>query len=372
MDVYHVKRIAQFPYVRAESMFLPGNGKEDLVSTSLLVIGATGGAGSEVMRSALARGWQVRTFGRRRPSQDGIDHVAGDALDAAALRRAARGADVVFHGANPPRYQRWQTLVPAMLENAIEAARAADARLILPGNVYNFGPDAFPVLHEGAPQQPVSRKGRVRVALEDMLRRATEDGMRATVLRAGDFFGPHAPASWLTSVMLRPGKPPRRIIYPGEPAAGHAWAYLPDYGEAVARLIAAEDALQRFETLHFAGHYFEHGVAFAEALARTAGLPPEAVRPFAWPAVRLLSPFVPLFREILEMRYLWQQPLALDNSRLVRLIGAEPQTPLDQALGDTLAGLGCLPLFRGPAHRIEWRATMGRMQHGSQPDGGRP
>jgi nucleoside-diphosphate-sugar epimerase len=43
------------------------------------------------------------------------------------------------------------------------------------------------------------------------------------------------------------------------------------------------------------------------------------------------------------MRYLWRHPLRLDNRRLVAVLGAEPHTPLDEAVERTLEGLGCLP-----------------------------
>ena len=49
------------------------------------------------------------------------------------------------------------------------------------------------------------------------------------------------------------------------------------------------------------------------------------------------------FREMIEMRYLWTRPIGLDNAKLVRVLGAEPHTPLDQAVFETLQGLGCLP-----------------------------
>ena len=41
------------------------------------------------------------------------------------------------------------------------------ARLLLPGNVYNFGPDAWPVLTETSPQHPVTRKGLVQLEVCD-------------------------------------------------------------------------------------------------------------------------------------------------------------------------------------------------------------
>jgi len=51
----------------------------------------------------------------------------------------------------------------------------------------------------------------------------------------------------------------------------------------------------------------------------------------------------PLFREMAEMRYLWREPVRMDNTRLRAVLGSEPHTPLDEAVRTTLEGLGCLP-----------------------------
>jgi hypothetical protein len=52
-----------------------------------------------------------------------------------------------------------------------------------------------------------------------------------------------------------------------------------------------------------------------------------------------LSPFVTLFRELLEMRYLWQKPIGLDDARLRAFLGDVPATPLDTAVREALADL---------------------------------
>ena len=48
-------------------------------------------------------------------------------------------------------------------------------------------------------------------------------------------------------------------------------------------------------------------------------------------------------REMVEMHYLWRLPVRLRNDKLVDFLGAEPHTPLDSAVYQTLQGLGCLP-----------------------------
>jgi nucleoside-diphosphate-sugar epimerase len=80
-----------------------------------------------------------------------------------------------------------------------------------------------------------------------------------------------------------------------------------------------------------------------EAIRRVAGAPVK-VRAFPWWLVALAAPFVPLFRGLREMRYLWQVPVRMTNARLVAKLGREPHTPLDEAVRATLAGLKCLPI----------------------------
>ena len=311
-----------------------------------LVIGASGAIGGETARALLAHGWRVRALTRdpakQRASGGAIEWVKGDAMQRSDVLAAAKGAAVIFHGANPPRYENWATLVLPMLESSIAAAKASGARLLVPGNVYNYGPDALPVLSEDSPQHPLTRKGKVRVAMEEALKTAAHDGVRSLILRAGDFFGPRQPASWVKNMMVTPGKPVTSVIYPGKPNVGHAWAYLPDLAETFAQLADREQALPAFDTFHFGGHWVERGVDFADAIRRVAGKPKAPIKPLPlW--FHLATPFVGFLREAREMRYLWEVPVKLDNAKLRALLGSEPVTPLDEAIATTLRDYGCLP-----------------------------
>jgi nucleoside-diphosphate-sugar epimerase len=319
-----------------------------------LVIGATGGIGGETAKALLAHGWRVRALTRdpRAASQRAawvgpVEWVAGDAMNAADVAAAAEGAAILVHAANPPGYRNWRGLAVPMLGNSLAAARASGARLILPGNVYNYGPDAWPVLREDSPQHPLTRKGAIRVEMEASLKEAAGSGVRSLVVRAGDFFGAHQPASWFKDMMIKPGRPLRSVVYPGDPAAGHAWAYLPDLAETIARLSDIEQTLPAFETVHFGGHWVEPGIELAKAIARAAGRPEAKIKKAPWLMIRLASPFVEMFRELLEMRYLWRVPVRLDNGKLRKLLGEEPHTPLDDALREVLAALGVREDSRG-------------------------
>jgi len=315
-----------------------------------LVIGAAGGIGGATAAALFRHGWTVRGLTRRpQPDSAAIIWIEGDAMNEADVLAAAQGVSLIVHAANPPGYRNWATLVLPMIDNSIAAARAAGARIVLPGTIYNFGADAFPVLRENSPQHPATRKGAIRVELENRLKAAASAGVPVLIVRSGDYFGPNTTGnSFFSAAMVRPGAAVRRIIEPARRGASHAWAYLPDLGETIARLLEREHALGAFEVFNFAGHQLASG-EMAAAIARAAGATDLRVWPLPWFAIVALQPFVRLFREMAEMRYLWSTSIALDGGRLEALLGMDlPRTPLDTAVRDTLVGLRCLDAPRKP------------------------
>ncbi|ABI76055.1 conserved hypothetical protein [Hyphomonas neptunium ATCC 15444] len=309
-----------------------------------LVLGVTGGAGYEIARSLIRRGWRVRALSRKPDTArlPEAEWVAGDALNAQDVATAALGASVIVHGVNPPGYKDWPKLVLPMLENTIAAAKISGARIFLPGTIYNYGRDALPLLKEGSPQQPHTRKGAIRVEMERRMEAAASEGVHSLILRAGDFFGPAAGNSWFSQGMVTPGQAVTKITYPGRADAGHTWAYLPDFGETAAALLDREAELAPFERFHFRGHYFARGVEMAEQI-RAANGGTGKIGFMPWPALVLLSPFVRMFREIAEMRFLWQETAEFDNTKLTSFLGYEPHTDIQEALSWTLAAMGCFP-----------------------------
>ncbi|HEX8704913.1 MAG TPA: NAD(P)H-binding protein [Myxococcaceae bacterium] len=311
-----------------------------------LVLGATGGIGGETVAALLARGWKVRALHRKAgagaqpPGLEAVEWVRGDAMRTEDVAQAARGARLIVHAVNPPGYRDWDKLVLPMLENSLQAARAADARLVLPGTIYNYGHDAFPVLKEDSPQHPHTRKGQLRVAMEHRLEEEAARGARVLIVRAGDFFGPRAGNNWFSQGLVKPGARPRTITDPNDPGIGHAWAYLPDLAATLAALAEREEELPPFARFHFAGHWLEDGGEMARSIQRVLGSPSPSIRRMPWTLLRLAAPFNVTLRELLEMRYLWQTPVRLDNTRLLAFLGKEPHTPLDVAVRTTLQGLG--------------------------------
>ncbi|EYC49660.1 membrane protein [Hylemonella gracilis str. Niagara R] len=324
-----------------------------------LVLGATGGIGGELARQLRRAGWQVRAMKRgvvAAVDAAGIEWVPGDALNATDVLAAAQGCTVIVHAVNPPGYRRWAEWVLPMMDNTIAAARAVGATVVLPGTVYNYGPDVFAQpIREDASQNPTTRKGAIRVALEQRLADAAASGeMRVIIVRAGDFFGPKAGNNWLAQGMVKPGQPVSAVQLPSvqgrAPGVGHQYAYLPDVAATMLALLKKRHALPAFARFHMAGYWDADGREFGRAIqrvvARRGGQAPK-LKAFPWWLMRLVSPFVATLREMMEMRYLWTTEVQMDNQLLVRTLGQEPHTPLEVAIEATLEGLGCLPVERG-------------------------
>jgi uncharacterized protein YbjT (DUF2867 family) len=108
-----------------------GTSREGRGGTDMIVVtGATGNAGSEVVRALAARGERVRAFVRdagraRQVLGEGAELAVGDFADPASVRAALEGADALLLScADDPRRVGWETA-------AIDAAVAAGVRRIV-------------------------------------------------------------------------------------------------------------------------------------------------------------------------------------------------------------------------------------------------
>jgi nucleoside-diphosphate-sugar epimerase len=309
-----------------------------------LVIGAAGGFGGEMARELERRGHAVRALARpggRRPAVGNeTEVVEGDALDPAALDRAATGMDVIVWGFHLP-YAKW---VPGAVDSAritADVAARRGATVLVPGNLYGLGSGFDGPVSEGTSlRRPRSRLGEIRNEIESIFEQATKRGARVIIVRAGDYIGPRLDNSWLSMMTSRVGKG-GRIFDPATPGVPHAWAYLPDVVRAGVLLLEKRSELAPFESFHFEGYSVDTG-RLIEAVRSAAGDPARGVFRFPWWVLKAASPFSAMVRLILSVRYLWDEPVILDGSKLKRTLPRFSVTPLEEAVMASLT----LPLPR--------------------------
>ncbi len=324
--------------------------------STVLILGAAGRLGSAAVQAFAAAGWRVLAQQRKTTALPaGAERLSIALNDTAALAARAAGAQVVVYGVNPP-YDHWDAELLPLARQGMDIAEALGATLLLPGNIYNYGPDMPPLLRVDTPQPGGTTKGLQRCAMEAELRERTTCGRtKAVIIRAGDFYG-HGRGSWLDQTIAKDiaiGK----LVYPGPLDLPHAWAYLPDLADAFVAVAGrcARGNAPAFEELLFAGHTFTGRDLLDEIQAAAAGM---GLRPTAgwrvsslpWGLLRVIGLFKPVVRELVRMSYLWRVPHAIDGSTLERAVGALPATPPAAAIRLALADLQQVaPLPRGVA-----------------------
>jgi uncharacterized protein YbjT (DUF2867 family) len=106
------------------------------------VVFGTGPAGRAVATALLGQDSRVRMVNRTGAAVlTGVDTVGGDATDPDFARHVAAGADTVYFCLNAPNYHRWAEEFPSLQSAVLDAARSADAKLVVLENLYMYGPN---------------------------------------------------------------------------------------------------------------------------------------------------------------------------------------------------------------------------------------
>ncbi len=284
----------------------------------VLVLGASGLFGGHAAKAFAAAGWEVRKF------QRGTD-----------MKAAAKGADVIVNGMNPPMYHDWATLIPAITKEVIAAAEASGATVIVPGNVYVFGTEPG-LWGAETPHHPASRKGAIRAKMEADYRAASQRGCHVIIVRGGDYVAPDDPKSFWNMMTMKDLAKGKLVSMTG-PEVKRAYAYLPDMARIAVALAERRADLPAFTDLPYAGYT----LSMADLKAHLERLTGQSltISRFGWWQMTLLSPFWELARELREMRYLYDHAHGLDPAPLAKTLPEFRATPLDVILREEIAAL---------------------------------
>lgn len=307
---------------------------------TIAVLGARGRVSRVVARTFLDRNWRVIAATRDGKLPQGLARAEGraaDAMDQAALIAACRGADVILNGLNPV-YTDWAEKVPVFTANVIAAAKATGALHLLAGNVYNYGRSIPAIADETSPMPGDTGKGMIRNAMEKAFERAAGDGVKTTIVRAGDFYGGDGRGAWFDLGIT--GKLDKGIFtWPGAMDIDHAWAYLPDLADAFVKIAETGGDESGFATYTFEGHTLS-GTQMKKLIEKALGGKSLKRSSIPWLLLRAAGLVVPKWQEVVEVSYLWFTPHRLSGKRLEAAIGPLAKTSPDTAIAEALAELG--------------------------------
>jgi nucleoside-diphosphate-sugar epimerase len=285
----------------------------------IMILGSSGRLGAELIIAFENSGAKVTTQSIRNWTPSKLKTLP------------SKDIDVVINAANPI-YTKWASQATNSCQASIQIAKHYGAALLFPGNVYNYGKAMPPRLETNTPQLAKTKKGLIRIAQEEMMRGAAKEGVPTIIIRAGDFFGAGKGAWFDLAIAKSIHK--NQVCYPGGLDHRHAWAYLPDLAAYFVQVAHVRKTLAPFAQIHFEGFTLT-GNQLISAIAIASGKAPTQKK-FPWWLFKSLQFFIPSWREVLEIAYLWNVPHQLVNST-----GPVPlqTTPLPQAMKNAIAAL---------------------------------
>jgi nucleoside-diphosphate-sugar epimerase len=306
------------------------------------IFGATGSVGKALGAELAKRGSSFRVVGRSEESlrrhfhayEPLVEYCEADLADPLAAA-AATGVDTIFYTVGVP-YTQFQ-LHPKLIKIALEAAAAAGvSRFIHVGTVYSYGIPQTDFVNESHTRNPVAFKGKMRKEQEDLVLAAdTPAGMRTTILRPPDFYGPDAELSYARAIFVAAVKGGTANVI-GPVDTPHEFIFVPDVAETLVALADKEEAYG--QAWNVAGPGLITTRKFAD-LVFVAVHQKTRIRAAGKFMLRVLGLFNPFMREVLEMHYLWTTPVKLDDSRLRKLLPNLKKTPYAEGIEATIKAM---------------------------------
>jgi predicted dehydrogenase/nucleoside-diphosphate-sugar epimerase len=228
----------------------------------VLVTGASGALGSEVIRRLLAEGRRVRVLVRRPPETvpEGVEVALGDLGDPAAVDRAVRGARIVIHAGAAMKggWVEHETGTVRGTQHVLDACRKHNVEKLVhvsSMSVVDWAGDRRDApVDENTPFEPrAEERGsytRAKMEAEKLVSAfAKQHGLPTVILRPGQIFGGRIPL--LTPAVAR--KAGKRWLVLGGGDVRLPLVYMDDVVDAI--VLAADGPLRGGEVIQLVDDY---------------------------------------------------------------------------------------------------------------------
>jgi nucleoside-diphosphate-sugar epimerase len=263
---------------------------------------------------------------------DGAEIFEADVADLRSASAAARGVDTIFYCVGLPLPSHH--LFPEMMRTAIQAAVAMQAkRIALVSSPWSYGVPREKRVAETHPRLPESRKGQYRKEQEDLVLDAQKRGqIDGLVVRLPIFYGPGVELTFAHQV-FKAAVEGRTANWIGPVNTDQEFVFVPDTGPAIVELASSPGAYG--EAWNFGGPAPINTLDFITRVYRAAGRAPK-YRTAGRGMLKVMGWFNPLFRELLELFYLFETPVILDDTKLASKFPHIRKTPYDDGIRRTL------------------------------------
>jgi len=308
---------------------------------NVIVLGATGGTGAAITKELLNRGIKTIAFGRSIEKlqllKENLGNSAlltlksGNAFDHNSICDAAKDVDVIFQCVAVPYEEMQHSQIP-LGKAVMTAADKLKKKIVFVDGIYPYGRAKTPIVDEEHPKNPHTKKGKIKLKLEELI--FSKDWAKAhpMVIRLPDYYGPTANFNsylGMTMVNIAQGK---ISSYIGSLSIPREYIYLPDAANMIIELALENEAYG--QNWNIPGNIIT-GKRLIQ-IAQSAAGKAVPVIPLTRNTLRMIGIFSPVMREMVEMSYLTETPVYLDGSKYKKKIGPLTQTSFEVGILETI------------------------------------
>ncbi|MFS0722394.1 NAD-dependent epimerase/dehydratase family protein [Paenibacillus sp. 1P07SE] len=305
-----------------------------------MVLGATGATGQVIIAELLAREVQVIAFARtetklkalmkKHDYHPRLSYKTGDIFDDQAIVDAAEDAEVIFL-CSAVAYQDMAEKLLLFGESAMKAADHLGAKIVVVDGIYVYGYQVAKG-NEDHPKQPHTKKGKLRVAYENLILSDRWKNAKALIVRLPDYYGATSQDSYLQPTLE--GMAHKKVsIFIGNLKTPREYVYLPDAGKMIVNIAEKDDSYG--ENWNIPGKGVISGKEIIR-IAREVTGNQKRVIPLTKSTIRFMGLFNSFMKEVVEVMYLTKEGFILSGEKYENRIGPIPATPYRQGLEETL------------------------------------
>ncbi len=280
------------------------------------ILGAGGAIGTELAKSLSQYTNDIRLVSRNPKKVNPNDELfRADLTQKDQVAKAIAGSEVVYVTVGFDYNTKiWQKLWLPFMKNVIDACLINKTKLVFFDNVYAIGGDNIKHITETSPISPTSKKGQVRAEVDKLIIEAAEKrSLEAIIARAPDFFSEYKDRSLLMNLVYDNLVKGRKAQWFCNAKVIHTTGYAPDLAKGTAILGNTAEAYNQIWNLptdpeKITGEQWIK--LFSDEMNATDKY---QVLP-AW-GMKLLGVFVPILREMYEIRYQYDRDYYFDSSK---------------------------------------------------------
>ena len=252
------------------------------------------------------------------PVSNNVPIIKCNALNKQSVINVCQNAKTVYHCLGLP-YNEWKVKFPIMMENIIEGASKAGAKIVYGDNLYAYGPKYQP-LHENLKYNPIGDKTKVRAEVATKLMEAHKFGkVIATIGRGSEFYGPRVKNAVLGERVFGNLMKAKKVELVGNPKTKHAYIFIEDFAKGLVNI--GNESRVNGEVWHLPHGEVKTNFELVNIIADKLGVEPK-YRIANNLIVNVGAVFSPLMKDLKELTYQHTNDFIVDSTKYERVFGS--------------------------------------------------